>query len=230
MNLPSITIGYINHHKGGNNHLQPSLDNLPSVKEQKSRYGKEIKINQLPNTSFPSKVYNELLYSLKKEVVILTHQDISFSPNLLDEIYSTISALEKQVGEWGVLGITGVRVENNKPNQVWGRNDKIFDVLTCDGCFMVINTKHKVYFDEDTFNDFHLYCEDYCMQMIKEKGIKTYTLALNSFEEKPATTYYDLQKTEENGFISHHSLTLNKKGENWGKYNEYKQKYIDKWK
>jgi hypothetical protein len=202
MNNIKYTIGYIDHNKEVfENFLGKSLNNLEG----------NFKILKTSDVNCPSKNYNEMLFKCNTQYLILTHQDIEFSKNLLFNIDKTI---EKLNNNFGALCLVGV---DEKNNYLWANTDEIYSVQTSDCCFLVIDTKNDIKFDEILFDDFHLYVEDYCAQLLLQNK-KTYTILTSS------NINYN-----ENSYILHHSATLSKKGACWGKYKEYKRIFNTKW-
>lgn len=75
---------------------------------------------------------------------------------------------------------------------------------------IIIRTDINMVFDSETFNELHLYVEDYCARVLK-LGKKVLTLHL-------------LPNTK----IEHHSITWHQLGPCWGNYNYYKQIFSQK--
>jgi hypothetical protein len=195
-----FTIGYIDHDNGVyNKYLGPSLLNLSGNFDV-------IKTHSLEP---PAVNYNYILKKSNNRFVILTHQDISFSKTLLERIEKTII----DNPNFGVLGLVGV---DSSKKYYWSDLNKQHEVQTLDCCFIVVDKENNVFFDDKTFNDFHLYVEDFCLQTKKSTGKLSYTILIS---KDP--------KTE--NFLCHHSVTLKKLGSRWGKYNEYRKKLSDKW-
>lgn len=193
-----FAIGYIEHDKEVfDKYLGKSLSNLKG----------DFDVINTSDIKKPASNYNDIINLSKNDWIILTHQDISFSDDILYHIENTINEIEDDKFCIGLVGVT------NKGEYKWSKDDEIFKLETVDCCFLVINKKHNIKFDEETFDDFHLYVEDYCVQIgnvYTIKGISGY-------------------KQSNNSYISHHSVTLNKLGSCWGRYFEYKQKLWQKW-
>lgn len=195
-----FTIGYIDHNKEVyNKYLGPCLDKLKG----------DFDILKTSDKNKPATNYNEILNKTNNQFVILTHQDISFSPDLLQKIELTIN----RKPDFGVLGLVGV---DSKKTYFWSSSQQMFEVETLDCCFIVVNKKHNILFDNSTFDDFHLYVEDYCQETLKNTGKKSYTILI---DKNPKT----------GPFLDHHSHTFRQYGRAWGKYKEYKERFIKKW-
>ena len=176
-------------------HLGPSLERLLG----------DFVTTVIPNGSMPAKAFNKVLRESKCEYVIFTHEDISFSSNLLERIEYTIKAIP----DFGVLGLVG---RDNDQNYCWSARKISHVVCTLDCCFVVVRKSDRLKFDEATFNEYHLYVEDYCMRVKKELGRMICTLLMNS---KKDDKYPD--------YLIHHEWTGKRLGACWGKYNHYRR-------
>ena len=203
------TIGYIEHN-------QEVFDRLlgPSIKNLKG----EFDVISVSDEKFPAENYNKLVSMAKTPYIILTHQDVSFSSDLLERIDLTMAALKDNFGALGMVGV-------DKNHQYhWSNSDRIYELDTADCCFLVIRTDNDIKFDEDIFNEYHLYVEDYCAQLSRLKNQKIYTIGTNSKESDP-NDIYQLG----NAFLNHHSCTVSSRGFCWGRYHEFRQKLENKW-
>ncbi len=151
---------------------------------------------------FPAENYNKMKDQCKTKYLILTHHDVSFGPFLLRDIEFSLNNA-KNVGAIGMVGKTKENV------QTWRTLDTIHELDTLDCCFICFNKDEKARFDEKNFNDYHLYVEDFCAQLNRTYNKKIYTI-----------------QTSE---LYHHSATLKKRGGQWGRYKEFKQKLLKKW-
>jgi hypothetical protein len=195
-----FTIGYIDHNQDVfDKYLGPSLSNLSG----------NFDVIKTSASKTPSVNYNDILKKSNNRFVILTHQDISFSKTLLHRIEDTIN----QNPNFGVLGLVGV--DNNRTYR-WSTLEKQYQLQTLDCCFIVVDKENNIYFDEQTFDDFHLYVEDFCLQTKKSTGKSPYTILIS-------------KDGKNEDYLCHHSMTIKKLGSRWGRYNEYKQKLISKW-
>ena len=203
------TFGYIEHNKEVHDkYLGPSMANLtePYLELTTS------------DEKFPAENYNDLIDRCETDYLILTHQDVSFPSNLLNQIEETI----KHVPDWGVLGMVGVDV-----NRVyrWSEFDKLYEVDTLDCCFIVIRKDSPARFDTQIFDEYHLYVEDFCAQMKRLHNKTNYTIAINSGEILDINYNPNLPVKQ----LSHHSATVSKRGYCWGRYSEFRQKLENKW-
>ena len=165
-----------------------------------------------PSTDSPARIYNEHLRQTRYKYICFMHADVT-TVGFRDAVARTIRAYP----DFGALGAVGTL------NRCWwGTRGQIHEVMTVDSCCIIVNTEHGLFFDEKTFNEYHLYVEDYCMQ-VRELGKKVYTLDLDGFEYKPGL---DLK----GDYFVHHSHTLNKKGCSWGSYPKYRKLLTQKWK
>ena len=209
--MNNYTIGYIHHDPEiYGKYLKPCLDKLKDCRE----------FNDLPIKSgeMPSKIYNQIIDKATTDIIIITHEDVTFTPDLLDNIDSTI----KELGDdWSTLGLVGrdrysIQYKNN-----WCKADKIFECDTLDCCFIVLKKSDGVKFDEINFNGFHLYVEDYCAQARLKTNRGCFTIKMQSSG--------DVDIIEAPSMIQHHSSTFRRLGANWGDYNKYKKVLNDKW-
>jgi hypothetical protein len=210
--VKQFTIGYIQHNKYVYDaFLGPSINNLQG----------EFDVLSTTSRNKPATNYNEMISKCNTPYLILTHQDVTFSPDLLDRIKMTICELPN----FGAIGMVGVDTQNN---YFWSDSQRIYPLDTLDCCFIVIKPDDKLLFDNVTFNDFHLYVEDYCanIQRIHKKSV--HTIFINAKETPITLQYKDVYKNS-NSFLNHHSYTLSKLGAQWGRFIEYKDKLMEKW-
>lgn len=199
------TIGYIEHdNKVHTKYLGPSL---ASLKE-------DFAILTTSDEKFPAENYNTMLDKCETEFLILTHQDVSFPPSLLEQIDKTM----EYVPDWGVLGMVGV--DRNHVYR-WSDTSNLYEVDTLDCCFMIIRKDSPVRFDTENFGEYHLYVEDFCAQMNRVHGKRNYTIAIKSSGKFDG--YTDFKQ------LRHHSATVSKRGYCWGRYIEFRQKLEQKW-
>lgn len=204
-----ITIGYIQHSKDAQEkYLRPSLENL------KGRFH----TLSTSDENMPATNYNNIVEGAETRLVLLVHEDVTFGTDFLIKIKEVVAAHP----DFGAIGAVGI-----DPNGEyrWGSASEIKVVEQLDCCCILINKDNfKLKFDEKTFNDFHFYVEDYCLQA-RDKGLKCYTIPVDCQEGK-ADESYQLK----DGYFSHHSATCNERGFCWGKYPEYKVILDKKWK
>ena len=210
--MKQFTIGYIQcNNYVYDTYLGPSLNNLHG----------EFDVISTSSKNKPAANYNEMISRCNTPFLILTHQDVTFSSDLLDKIKLTICELP----DFGIIGMVGV---NNKNKYLWSNPHQIYQLDTLDCCFIVIKPENNLLFDNMTFDDFHLYVEDYCanIQRVYKKNVNT--ILIESKEESIKLGYEHINK-KSNSFLNHHSYTLSKLGGQWGRYCEYKEKLIQKW-
>lgn len=204
-NEEKYTIGWISHdsrlyHK----YLGPSLERL------KGKY-QTLNVSDELN---PAENYNRILSECKTKWLILCHEDVAFSYDLLECLDDAIE-VNPEISFFGFVGA-------DEKGTLKCKIDSYKSISTTDSCFIVIDTEKKgIRFDINNFEDFHLYVEDICVQL-ESKG-KT---ILCNYKE---TDEYENMNKEEPGWIYHFGSTYNKLGSNWGKYNEYKSKLDKKW-
>lgn len=190
-----FTIGWIDHDEEiHNKYLGPSLFKLEG----------NFDLISTSDELCPAKNYNFICDTSLNEWIILTHQDVTFRSDLLFKIEKTINNISPL--KIGALGLVGV--DNNK-TYLWSNESHIYEVDTLDCCFIVINKNNKIRFNEEVFDDFHLYVEDYCANITKNLRKKCYTILTSG--------------------MGHGSATLSKLGGAWGRYNEYKEKFNKLW-
>jgi hypothetical protein len=207
--LKNFTIGYINHDPLiHDKFLGPSIENLEG----------DFDIIYTSDELLPAQNYNKIISETKTPYLILTHQDVSFSSDLLFCIEETIKRLDSV---WGALGMVGVTKHGEYK---WSKEDESSLVNTLDCCFVVIKTDTGILFDEKTFDDYHLYVEDYCAQL-RSKSKLSFTIFINSSESPLSTVYSDEEKT----YLRHHSATVAQRGYCWGRYREYRDRLEKKW-
>lgn len=215
--MRTYTIGYIEHDEVVHSrYLGPSMDSL-SV---------EVDVISTSDEDFPAKNYNQMLRDCRTDYIILTHQDVSFPPDLIERIDETFDALEKNKIRVGCLGMVGMDPHEDY-TQRHSESDIIYEVDTLDCCFIVTNPKLKARFDEKNFGEYHLYVEDYCAQMNRVLKRKNSTIFIDS------DVNYSLDKNYTKEFnrdkLRHHSATVSKLGNAWGRYFEFETRLIKKW-
>lgn len=207
--FPKITIGYISHDKSVfDKHLGRSLQNLVG------EYSLISTSSELP----PANNYNYIIENSNTDLILLVHEDISFTPDLLQNIYRTLTYLDYNQIRFSSLGIVGHNYNKDYYSVNWSREDTVFRYETLDCCFILIDKRHGLKFDSNTFDDFHLYVEDYCISAQNKTGLGSYSILMNSYEGK-------LAPKNLNGVsnVMHHSNTLSKLGSAWGNYSKYKE-------
>jgi len=166
----------------------------------------------------PATNYNTIIEKSTTPYVILTHQDVSFSKDLLERIEMTI----KLVGEdFGALGLVGV---NGQREYLWSQLDHVWEVQTLDCCFIVVRRENELRFDDVIYNDFHLYVENYCAEITHAPYRQhAFTMLVGGTPDPDKVG-------EDQTYMTHHSSTQMVLGYTWGRYYEYFQKFFMKWK
>jgi len=212
--MRQYTIGHIKHNEElYKKHLGPSLENLKG----------NFKIITTTDQKKPAANYNDIIDSSTKDLILFLHEDVSFSSNLLHAIDTTISILKEQKLKFSALGIVG-RNYNTQYDASWCGPAGIYRYETVDCCFILIDKSDNHKFDDKTFDDFHLYVEDYCIGVEEKTGNGIYSILVNGFEGVTAPA--DIDKYSH---VIHHSATVIKLGGGWGKYHYYKQRLNDKY-
>lgn len=209
------TIGYIEHNMDVYNKcLGKSLSMLKG----------DYDIISTSDKKFPSENYNDIIEKSKNDLIILCHGDVSFSPNLLINIDKTIDVLNQNNIKFSSLGIVGriFGIEQYAVN--WSSTKELYRYETLDCCFIVIDKSQNIKFDEKTFDEYHLYVEDYCIQAQEQTGLGCYSILMDGAESKIAPP-----NIKDLDYIMHHSVTNNRLGVCWGNYPKYKQKIFDKY-
>jgi len=164
-----------------------------------------------------STFFNLVQREAKNKFVIFSHEDITFSSDLLQQIEVSIS----RNPNFGVLCAVGKNKENkNIGSLVSSQRTLEF----CDPCFFVINRDNNFLFDEVIFDDFHFTIEDYCVGIKQKMDKDTITLCLNWGKNN-----IDDQGVEIKSSIKHHSYTSRTTKYQWGNYSEYKKRFKNKW-
>jgi hypothetical protein len=194
------TLGYIRHNEEiFNKYLGRSIEKIENSIDV---------ISHESSTGYPSSIYNRIIDDSKNRYIILTHEDINFNENLINQIDKTINT----VGDFGVIGLVG-KLNNGKIT--WSSESRIYEYITVDCCFFIIDKYNNIRFDELTFDELHKYAEDYAMQCI-DKGLINYSILSKC----------DSPKKE----ISHMSHTCRTVGYKWGKWSIYHKLFNEKWK
>lgn len=166
----------------------------------------------------PSKFFNLVQKESPNRYIIFSHEDITFSPNLLEQIEKCIT----EIPNFGVLCIVGKNESNKNIGSLMSTR---YELKFCDPCFFVIDRDNNFNFDEIIFNDFHFCVEDYCLGVQEKMKKGTYTLPLNWGKSYLGTNGDVLLNN-----IQHHSFTSKTVKYQWGNYMEYKRRFKEKWK
>jgi len=178
----------------------------------------EFEVIHTTDEKFPANNYNDMLERCSTEFLILTHQDVSFPPDMLTAIQRTIDFAP----DFGVLGMVGADAGGTHR---WSTLAGVYEVDTLDCCFIVVKAATAARFDNVRFGEFHLYVEDYCAQMNRVHGKYNYTIHIDSGELPDAihADSFPLVK------LLHHSATVSQRGYCWGRYPEFRLALDAKW-
>lgn len=189
-----------------NKYLKPSLRKLTNadVLWVNATSITQENCSDMVSDTYPADNYNKMIDACRTPYLILTHEDISFTPDVLECIENTIA----EYPDFGALGLVGV---NTNGEYKWSDSNGIYEVDTVDSCFLVIRLDLGVRFNSEEFGGFHLYVEDYCGQL-QNMGRKVYTIKLN-----------------ENSKIEHHAKTWHTLGAAWGDYQKYEAVWLKKY-
>ena len=164
------------------------VDDLDIYKKYLKKSIKEfvfpIKVVCIDNTSGKytsmAKALNDHIKDLPYDISIIAHQDMELTKGF---DIALINKIREMGTKWGVLGLAGV---TNKDipmgnlrafdNKKW--NSQAFSeggVHIVDECCMILSGDKKLQFDESTFNSFHFYGADICLQAI-DKSLKNYVI------------------------------------------------------
>ena len=151
-------------------------------------------------------LYNMLARLEGPPARILLHPDVTFTPDFVVRVGTAIAELEGRGIRWGALGTVG---RSWHGEYVWGHElDEPIEVCAVDACCIVIDTRHRLSFDERTFDGFHCHVEDYCMQC-HSSGLGVYVIPSQ---------------------LEHASATYTRKGSRWGDYPKYRKRLSRKWR
>jgi hypothetical protein len=207
--VKKYTFGYIRHKQDVHDrYLGYSLSKLQG----------EFDVISTSDADFPAANYNTMLAQCQTEYLILTHQDVSFPPDLLAGIDATIAHLPS----FGALGLVGRDVEGNYR---WSTPQRPHEVDTLDCCFLVVRRDTPSRFDTVNFGEYHLYVEDFCAQITRLRGQKVYTLLIESGEHFDSLYQPGFEPVK----LVHHSATVSKQGFAWGRYHEFRATLERKW-
>jgi len=134
-----------------------------------------------------SKAYNDAIDRSDNDIMVFTHQDMSFPDNWERELFLSISYLKKNDPNWGVIGCYG----KNRHRETWkgfgylycAGNKKILGeplahpvpVQTLDEIVIIFRKSTGLRFDE-LLPHFHFYGTDICM-ISKSKGMNCYAIS-----------------------------------------------------
>jgi hypothetical protein len=183
-------------------YLVPSLDALDG--EAPVRFLLDNEDNAISrNVAY---LYNLLARLEGPPVRIFSHADVTFPADFARRIASAVDELERRNVTWGALGIVGRSWEGE---YVWGHQlAEPAEVCTVDACCAIIDTRHRISFDDRTFDGFHCHVEDYCMQC-HAGGRGVFVIPSQ---------------------LEHVSATYTVEGSRWGQYPKYRKRLARKWR
>ena len=173
----------------------------------------------------PAIAYNQIIEESKTDLVLFLHADVLFGEKFLNAVEKTID----EVKDFGALGVVGVvKPFMRRKKYVNANENTINQVTTLDSCCVLINKKNGLRFDENNFNEFHLFVEDYCMQVKYKTNLKIYLIRTN-FYCSHANSAKNLVPENNNNYFYHGSDTFKKEGSRWGQWMKYKKILDRKW-
>jgi hypothetical protein len=183
-------------------YLLPSLDGLDG--DAPVRFLLDNQDNAISRNL--AQLYNTLARLDGPPIRIFTHADVRFPADFARRIASVVVELERRGVGWGALGTVG---RSWQGDYVWGHDlREPVEVCTVDACCAVIDTRHRMSFDEHTFDGFHCHVEDYCLQShAAERGVFVIPSELD-----------------------HIGATYAHEGSQWGQYSKYRKRLERKWR
>lgn len=157
----------------------------------------------------PATIYNRILDETKERYVCFIHSDCTCM-GLERAIEHTIA-----LRPGCLLGAVGVDANHN---YLWSMEGVAFNLMTADSCCLVVDKEMGLRFDDKTFDGYHLYVEDMCMQ-----AGKVSTIFINSGD----SLYRPI--VESGPHLIHHSYTVRQRGAAWGDYWKYRALLEKKW-
>ena len=134
------------------------------------------------------------------------------------------------ISNFGALGVVGVVKPFLRKKIYFNANEQSNNrVTTLDSCCILINKKNGLRFDEINFNEYHMFVEDYCMQ-VKYKSKKNIYLIKTNFYCSNSSSTKNIIATNDNNYFFHGSNTFKKEGSRWGNWLKYKKILDTKWK
>jgi len=126
--------------------------------------------------------YNAAIDRAVSDLIAFVHQDIYLPPSWLKDVSRTVSYLDREAPDWGVLGCYGVTRENTHAGFVYSngigvigaRFERPVAVRTLDEIVLIIRRSSRLRFNPQVPH-FHLYGAELCLQAA-EGGRKCYAL------------------------------------------------------
>jgi Glycosyltransferase like family len=129
-----------------------------------------------------AEAYNEALDRTRNDIVIFAHQDVYFPEPWLCELGDSLTYLEREDPEWGVLGCFGVSASEMRYGRVYsaglGRIGNAIEhptrVRTLDEIVLILRKSSGLRFDT-TLPGFHFYGADICLRALS-RGMNNYAI------------------------------------------------------
>lgn len=119
----------------------------------------------------------------KGDNVVFCHQDVLFYEDWIDMLYERIDEIDSHNHRWGVLGTAGITsrddtvgvVHSIKGRLQWqpSKRARTYEVQTVDEHCMITKRNSGLRFDSATFDGFHFYGPDLCLNAINQ-GFKNF--------------------------------------------------------
>ena len=85
----------------------------------------------------PSKFHNEVINESKNRYIIFSHEDVTFSDEMIDQIQKTV----EQTPNFGVLCVVG---KNGDNKNIGALSSSQYNLKFCDPCFFVIDKENPL--------------------------------------------------------------------------------------
>lgn len=181
-NIKNIDISFVtcvNNLTQYNNYVVGSL-----FKTESNKNYEIVPVLNFGNPYSAAEALNIGINQSRGSIIVLCHQDILFYRGWIDMLYERIAQIEEKDKNWGVLGTAGITekkdstigvVHNIRGSLQWQQTikAKIWPVQTVDEHCMIIKKNSNLKFDHSTFNGFHCYGPDICLNALS-KGMKNY--------------------------------------------------------
>jgi len=189
---------------------------LKGLKNQTIRYELILIDNTAGNYSSAAAAFNKNLSKVNGDYIMFVHQDVEIScETWLEDTEAILDGLDS-IGVAGVAGKkaghekTITSIDNGIPKRPAGTRVKQPTLVqTVDECLFII--PRKVYgnykFDEQTCENWHLYCVDYCLSVL-DQGLNVYVLPSYIYHRSCANSmnesYYSTLRKVLKKHRSHH--------------------------
>jgi hypothetical protein len=215
-----MSIGTLSHNE------RKYKDFLNDLTKQKTNIKMEVIVapNYTNIYSSCSEALNILKFLSNGQIINLCHQDLRCQPYWIQNIITHTKQLDARKIKWGVLGMAGAFISNNPQNEYNvlylgdGQSGRSFsnvfrkmygsrkEVQCVDELSLIIKKQDDIYFDEETFNHYHYYGADLCLQYL-DKGYKNFAIDAECVHLSDGQSNLDAHKNE---FIEN-SIKLYKK-------------------